>query len=512
VVSTPGCWIKKAVLGFMKVLSPITILMAVIVCAAAAPWLIPAGRYSTLSYTNGQTTFAYSEKGQERSLPLGQHTLDSLKILIKLEKFKDGSIRKPVSVPGTYSRIPSNRQGPVDVLTAPIKGIYDTIDIILFILFIGGFINVFYATGAMEKGLMNLSLRMKGKEAWLIIILSFLFAFAGASYGMAEEALAFYPIMVPLFVAAGYDLIVPVAVLFGGTQLGTLSSFSNPFSTIIASNAAGLNWTEGVYGRLLMFVLSSGIFIWYVVRYAQKVKRNPQASLVYKNDGQVKSAFLAMNMEGTAGRNNLKTNMLLLLFLGTFLVMVAGVVLLKWWLPEMSAVFLASGILVAIITRMGEKAFIEKFIKGAEGMLSVAFIIGTARGVTIILNDGNISDSILFYAASLVSHMPPSLFIILMFFAFMVFTIFIASTSGMAVVTMPIMGSLAVMAGVPGREIVNSYLFGMGIMGMVTPTGLILPSLALVNVSVKAWWKFIWPLLLLLLILCIGFLVVGIHL
>jgi uncharacterized ion transporter superfamily protein YfcC len=486
--------------------------MVVIVCAAIATWLIPAGKYSTLSYTDGQSTFAYSEKGQEKAMPFTQATLDSLNILIKLEKFKDGSIRKPVSVPGTYNTIPSNRQGPLEILTAPIKGIYDTIDIILFILFTGGFINVFYATGAMEKGLLSLSARMKGKEAWLIIILAFLFSFGGASYGMAEEAFAFYPIMVPLFLAAGYDLIVPVAVLFGGTQLGTLSSFSNPFSTIIASNAAGLNWTDGIYGRLMMFVLSSSIFIWYIVRYAQKVKRNPEASLVYQNDGLVKSPFATMNMEGTVGKSDLKTNLLLLLFLGTFLTLVGGVVFLKWWLPEMSALFLTSGIAVAVITSMGEKEFIAKFIQGAEGMLSVAFIIGTARGVTIILNDGNISDSILFYAASLVSHLPSSLFIILMFFAYMVFTLFISSTSGMAVVTMPIMGSLAVMAGVPGREIVNSYLFGMGIMGMVTPTGLILPSLALVNVSIKAWWKFIWPLLLMLAILCIGFLVLGIHL
>jgi len=495
-----------------KLPSPLTILMIVIVCAAIATWLIPAGKYSTLTYVEGQQTFTFSRVDQEKTLPFTQRTLDSLNILIKLEKFQDGSIRKPVSVPGTYTTIASNRQGLLEILTAPIKGIYDTIDIILFILFTGGFINVFYATGAMEKGLLNLSARMKGREAWLIIILAFLFAFGGASYGMAEEALAFYPIMVPLFLAAGYDLIVPVAVLFGGTQLGTLSSFSNPFSTIIASNAAGLNWTEGIYGRLLMFVLSSAMFIWYVVRYAQKVKRNPEASMVYKYDGVVGSPFATLNMEGTAGKNDMKTSLLLLLFLGTFLTLIGGVVFLKWWLPEMSALFLASAVAVALITRMGEKEFISQFIKGAEGMLSVAFIIGTARGVTIILNDGNISDSILFNAANLVSHMPPSMFIILMFFAYIVFTLFISSTSGMAVVTMPIMGSLAVLAGVPGREIVNSYLFGMGIMGMITPTGLILPSLALVNVSIKAWWNFIWPLLLMLMILCIGFLVVGIHL
>ena len=485
----------------------------VIIIAAVATWIIPAGKYHTLSYQEGSNAFTYSNPDGEESLPFTQATLDAMEIKIDLDKFKDGSIRKPVSIPGTYESIESNRQGPVDVLIAPIKGIYDTIDIILFILVTGGFISVFYATGAMEAGLRNLSLRMKGKEAWLIVILGFLFSFGGASFGMAEEALAFYPIMVPLFLAAGYDLLVPVAVLFGGTQLGTLSSFSNPFSTIIASNAAGINWADGIYGRLAMFVLSTGLFIWYVVRYAQKVKLNPQASFVLQCDGLVKSPFAGLHAEAAEEQRAAgKTNLLLLIFLSTFLVLIAGVVMFNWWLPEMSALFVASSIFVAVITRMGERRFVSLFIKGAEELLSVAFIIGTARGVTIVLNEGNISDSILFYAANMVDQLPPSMFIVIMLFVYMVFTLFIASTSGMAVVTMPIMGALAVIAGVPGREIVNSYLFGMGIMGMVTPTGLLLPSLALVNVSPKAWWKFIRPLLLMLMILCIAYLVISVNL
>ncbi len=485
----------------------------VIIIAAAATWIIPAGKYHTLSYQEGSAAFSYNSPEGEDNLPFTQETLDAMEIKIGLEKFKDGSIRKPVSIPGTYERIAANRQGPVEVLTAPIKGIYDTIDIILFILVTGGFISVFYATGAMEAGLRNLSSRMKGREAWLIVILGFLFSFGGASFGMAEEALAFYPIMVPLFLAAGYDLLVPVAVLFGGTQLGTLSSFSNPFSTIIASNAAGINWADGIYGRLAMFVFSTALFIWYVVRYAQKVKLNPQASFVLQCDGLVKSPFAGLHAEAEEEQKAAgKTNLLLMIFLATFLVLIAGVVMFNWWLPEMSALFVASSILVALITRMGERKFVELFIKGAEELLSVAFIIGTARGVTIVLNEGNISDSILYYAANMVDQLPPSMFIVIMLFVYMVFTLFIASTSGMAVVTMPIMGSLAVIAGVPGREIVNSYLFGMGIMGMVTPTGLLLPSLALVNVSPKAWWKFIRPLLLILMLLCIAYLVISVNL
>jgi uncharacterized ion transporter superfamily protein YfcC len=177
----------------------------------------------------------------------------------------------------------------------------------------------------------------------------------------------------------------------------------------------------------------------------------------------------------------------------------------------MSALFLGSSILIAFIEKINEKKFLDQFIKGAESLLSVAFIVGVARGVTIVLNNGHISDSILFYSAKLASGMPPALFIVVLLVLYMVFNLFISSSSGMAVLTMPIIGGLAVIVNVPGREIVNAYLFGMGIMGLMTPTGLLLPSLALANVSLKVWWKFIYPLLIMLFILCALFLIIGIY-
>ena len=495
-----------------KLPSPITILMFVIIAAAGATWLIPAGQYNRLAYS-ADTGFTINMANKDTVVPLTQHTLDSLQIKISLEKFKLGAIRKPVSIPGTYHKMPTNGQGWLQVLQAPLKGITETIDIILFLLIIGGFMNIFNESGALVLGLTSLSHNMKGREAWLIIILTFLFSFAGASYGMAEEALVFYPVMVPLFLAAGYDLLVPVAVIFAGTQLGTLSSFTNPFSTIIASNAAGVNWSNGLSGRILMFLLSTTLTIIYLVRYANKVKKDPTASIVYRVDGEVTSPYPAISdTEAAVPKLAMRTKLLLLLFLFTFLIMIGGVVLKDWWLLEMSTLFLGSSILLAVILRMKEKTFITQFIKGAEGLLSVAFIVGVARGVTIMLNEGHISDSILYYAAQMVGGMPPALFIVMLLALFMVFTLFISSSSGMAVLTMPIMGALAIMVNVPGREIVNTYLFGMGIMGFMTPTGLILPSLALVNVSLKAWWKFISPLLIMLFVLCAVFLIVGIYL
>ena len=495
-----------------KLPSPLTILMCVIVLAAICTWLIPAGKYDTLKY-NDDNSFLLTTANGDSTLPFTQATLDHLNIKISPEKFSSGAIKKPVSVPGSYHRLAANRQGFLEILQAPIKGMYDAIDIVFFILVIGGFMYIFNESGAMERGLKSLSYKMKGKEAWLIIILTFLFSFAGASYGMAEEALIFYAVLVPVFISAGYDLLVPVAVIFGGTQLGTLASFTNPFSTIIASNAAGINWTDGLTERVIMFGVTTIITIWYIVRYAQKIKKDPTASLVYKTDGPVRSVYPTVAAEDTAPAPlGTKTGLLLLLFLATFLTMIAGVVWFEWWLTEMTALFLGSAFLVAIILRMKESIFVAQFIKGAESLLSVAFIVGIARGVTIILNEGKISDSIVYYAAKSVSTMPPSLFIVMMLLLFIVFTLFISSSSGMAVLTMPIMGSLAMLVNVPGREIVNAYLFGMGIMGFITPTGLILPSLALVNVSIKAWWKFIWPLMLMLLIACTICLLIGIHL
>jgi len=491
-----------------KLPSPLTILFLVIILAAIATWIMPAGEYNTLSYNNG--AFTITSAAGDKAVPCTQHTLDSLKILIKLEKFKSGDIFKPVAIPGTYHSLKSNGQGPLAVFIAPIQGLLDGSDIIFFLLFIGGFIMVFTQTGAMEKGVAWLSHRMKGQEAWLIIMLTFFFTFCGSAEGMAEEGLAFYPILVPLYLAAGYDLLVPAAVILGGTSIGNLSSFCNPFSTIIASNAAGINWTDGLYERLAIFLVTTIITIWYIVRYAQKVKKDPTASLVYRTDGAVKSPY--DEFEHTENSNKplgSKNTMLFFLFLATIGLMIYGFVA-NWSMQAVTAVFLVSGILIAFITRMKESVFIDRFVEGAKTLLSVAMMLGVARGITIIMNDGHITGTILYYSAGLVSKMPMVLFIVVLLLMFMVLTLVIASSSGMAVLTMPIFGSLAVIVGVPGREIVNAYLFGMGIMGLVTPVGMMLPSLGLVNISIKTWWRFIWPLMVMVTVVCAAFLVVGV--
>ncbi len=490
--------------------SPITMLMIVIILSALCTWLIPAGSYHKLSMD--QQFFVVETPTGAINLPLSQHTLDSLSIKIPVQKFSNGDIRKPVSIPGTYQKIERNPQGFINVIQAPIKGIIDSVDIILFILIIGGFMFVFNETGAILQGISYLSYAMKGREPLLMGILIFTFAFLRSSYGMEEEALVFYPVLVPLFIAAGYDLMLPLAIIFGGTSVGGIAAFSNPFSVIIASNAAGINWMDGLYSRLLLFVLATTFLTWYIIRYAAKVKKDPSASLVFKIDGLVKSPYaITINQETGVKHLDSKTKLLLLIYLFTFVIMIVGVVFFNWWTLEMSALFLGSSIIVAVITRMNEKRFISEFIKGAESLLSVAFVVGVARGVTIILNEGHISDSILFYTSNMAQGMSPVMLILLLLVFYFFFSLFISSSSGMAVLTMPIMGALAIIVNIPGREVVNAYVYGMNLMFFISPTSLILPSLALANVSLKAWMKFIIPPLIVLTILCAIFLVVGLY-
>ena len=481
--------------------SPYSILMLVIILAAMATWLLPSGNYNTLKYDGESKEFVIKSEDGSKNVPATQQTLDELGITIKLAKFVDGDIYKPIAIPDTYLKKESNPQGLWSIIQAPIKGIYDANDVILFVLILGGFIGVFNRSGAFDIGMQHLAKKLRGRESWLIIIVTSLMALGGTTFGLAEETIAFYPILVPVFLAAGYDVMVPLAVIYVGSGMGFMSSTTNPFATIIASDAAGVNWTSGLYSRVAMLILSTGISIAWIMRYANKVKLDPTKSILYgTSEGKNLSYPTLINSEEVSEMDN-KTRLLLTLFGLTFVAMIYGVSQLDWWFLEMTTLFLVASVIIGIVQWMSEKNFIKSFIDGAKDLLGVAFIIGIARGVAIVLDSGLVSDTILFYSANSVEGMSSILFIVALMFVFAGLSIFIPSSSGMAVLTMPIIGGLAEVAGVPREMIINSYLFGMGIMGLLTPAGLILPSLAMVDVNYDTWLKFIMPLVGILIVL-----------
>lgn len=487
-----------------------TVLLIIAAFVALLTWVIPSGEYDRLSYSASENVFIKTSLGKETQLEATQKTLDDLDIKIPIELFTSGAIYKPISIPKTYKKLDANPQGFIAFIQAPIKGIMAVIDIVLLVLFIGGLVAIVNYTGAFEAGIAKLSNALLGKEYILIIVVTFLISVCGTTFGFAEETIAFYPILVPIFLAAKYDAIVAVACIFIGSQLGCMFSTINPFSTIIASNAAGIDWTNGLQSRVILYFIGVFICTVYILNYAKKVKADSSKSIIFNQKEAIEKMF-AFSKDAKSIVFNFRLKLVLLIFIMCFVVMVYGVSNLDWWFLEMTSVFFVGAVLIGIICKIDETIFVNTFIKGANDLLGVAFIIGLARGVTILMQDGLISDTLLFYASSLTEGMSKGIFINTMFFTYTGLTFFIPSSSGMAVLTMPIMAPLADTVAIGREHVVNAYLLGNGIFNFINPTGLILASLAVVKVGFDKWLKFVMPLIGILALVSIIFLTIMVY-
>jgi len=488
-----------------------TVLLLIAVFVALLTWVVPSGEYDRLAYNKDDNTFIRSNHLGAINLEANQKTLNDLQVKIPIDKFTSGAIYKPISIPGTYKNIDAKPQGFKELVLAPLKGIIQVADIIILVLFIGGLVAIVNFTGAFEAGISKLSELLLGKEYILIIAVTSLIALGGTSFGFAEETIAFYPILIPIFLAAKYDAMVALACIFVGSQIGCMMSTINPFSTIIASNSAGIDWTTGLYERVILFVVGLSTCIFYIIRYATRVKNNPKKSIIYDQKIEIEKLFSFKNTS-TKIEFNSKLKLVLTIFILCFVVMVYGVSNLDWWFLEMTGVFFVGAILIGFICKINEATFVDTFMKGAGELLGVAFIIGLARGVTVLMENGLISDTLLFYASSFTEGIPKGLFINAMLFVYTGLTFFIPSTSGMAVLTMPIMSPLADTVTLGREHVVNAYLLGNGLFNFINPTGLILASLAVVEVGYNKWLKFMIPLLIILTIISMLFLTITVYL
>ena len=488
-----------------------TILLLITAFVALLTWCIPSGEYDRLAYNKKDNSFIKTGKESNVTLEVSQKTLDDLKIKIPLEKFTSGAIYKAISIPETYKKLEAKPQGIKEFILAPLKGIIAVADIIILVLFIGGLVAVVNFTGAFEAGISRLSILLKGKEYILIIVVTSLIALGGTTFGLAEETIAFYPILIPIFIAAKYDAIVALACIYIGSSIGTMMSTTNPFSTIIASNSAGINWTSGIEGRILMLLIGLIICILYIIRYAQKVKNDPTKSIIFEQKESIEKMFsFQKSLEPI--NFTLRLKLVLFIFSLCFVIMVYGVINLEWWFLEMTGVFFVGAVLIGFTCRMNETIFVNTFIKGANELLSVAFIIGLARGVTIIMEDGLISDTLLYYSSSFTDGMNKGLFINSTMFIYSGLSFFIPSSSGMAVLTMPVLSPLADTVSLGREHVVNAYLLGVGLFAFINPTGLILASLAIVKVGFDKWLKFITPLIIILTLISVIFLTISAYL
>ena len=321
-----------------------TILFCLILLVALSTWLIPAGSYD----------------------------------------YADG-----IPISGSYHAVAAAPQGIGAALKAAFRGFYDAVDVCVFILMVGGFLGVVMKTGAIDAGVSNVISRLQGRENLLITILMLFFGLGGTTYGMWEETMAFFPLLLPIFLAAGYDAVVGVAVILLGAGAGVIASTVNPFATGIAAGFAGVSLGEGLLWRLIQFVIFEGAAIWYVSAYAARIKRDPSRSVVGIGAGR---------LHADVGRVQPLTRRhaaILLIFAATFLTMIYGVIpfdemglplpVLGWWFPELSALFLVAGIVVGLMDRLSEVELAETFVSGCTDLLGVAFIIGISRGITVLM-------------------------------------------------------------------------------------------------------------------------------
>ena len=463
--------------------SAYTILFALIVLMAIATWIIPAGAY---------------------------------------ELDKDGA-----PIPGTYAETEGNPQRIlIDSLTAPINGLYGienakgnisyynsgvlfgAIDVALFIIVIGGFLGVTMRTGAIQTGIGALVNRLRGRERWMIPILMMVFALGGSTYGMAEESLAFYTLVIAVLIAAGYDALTGAAVVLLGCGIGTLGSTINPFATGIASGFAGVSISDGLLSRLIILIVGMAIGTLFVMRYAARVKADPSRSVVHDMK-EANEAHFSVQGESELVAMTGRDKAILGAFGLAFALMMYGVIpwedmgiglpTLWWWFPEMTALFILFSVVIGLIGRLSEGELTDSFVGGARDLLGVALIIGIARGITVVMNNGGVTDTVLHWAEQAVEGLGPVAFAIVVFLLFLPLSFLIPSSSGLATVAMPIMAPLAAFVGVQSDLIVTAFQSASGLMNLFIPTSaVVMGGLAIARVPYGTYLRWVWPLLAML--------------
>ena len=327
--------------------------------------------------------------------------------------------------------------------------------------------------------------------------------------------MAFYPLLIPVFVAAGYDPLVGIAVVLLGSGAGVLASTVNPFATGIASGFAGVSLGDGLMVRLVMLAVFDAAAIWYVMHYAAKVRSHPERSLV---------AGFSRKFESKKGGGvpdlNGKRKLTLALFAGVFLVMVYAVIpfdeiglplpALHWWFPELSGLFLGGAVVIGLVYGLKEQELVDSFVSGAADLVGVAFIIGISRGITVLMDGGKITDTVLYWGEHALEGAGSVGFILLVYLIYLPLSILIPSSSGLATLSVPIMAPLGQFAGIGGELIVTAFQSASGLVNIVTPTAaVVMGGLALGDVPYDRWVKFVWKLILIFFLLTIAFLMVS---
>ncbi|HTZ85956.1 MAG TPA: Na+/H+ antiporter NhaC family protein [Solirubrobacteraceae bacterium] len=388
--------------------------------------------------------------------------------------------------------------------------LYGSAEVFFFVLAVGAFIAVMFATGALDRGIGRLAYRTR-KKGWLLIAsIMVVFSLLGSVEGFAEETLAFYGLLIPLLLALGYDRMVAVGTIIVGAGVGVMGATVNPFSVGIASKFANVSIGDGLPLRFVMWIVLTAIAIAYVLRYAAKVKAKPETSLVGFLPGDRELAVHEATTEPPKLRGKDK---LVLWGVGlTFGFMIFAVVpwaeifsgsgaepyswQLDWWFPQLAMLFVIAAIVIGVLAGLREKELSGSITKGASEFLYPALVIVLARGVSVIMNNTKITATVLHAMEHAASGASKGVFAVLIFIINLPIAFLIPSTSGHATLAMPILAPLSDFAHVSGALTVTAWNAASGWMNLWIPTtAVVMGGVALAKVGYDKYLKWLWPLL-----------------
>jgi len=399
--------------------------------------------------------------------------------------------------------------------------LYGSAAIFLFVLAVGAFITVTMKTEAIQTGIGRLALRYRHSGSVLIAILMTVFAVGGTTYGMAEETLGFFALLVPLALALSYDRMVGAAIIFLGAGTGVLASTVNPFATGVASDAAGITIGDGIGLRIAMWLVLVPLAIAFVIRYARRVAKDPAKSIVGVSPRDAEDAQgLVTDVPPLTGRQKL----ILSLFGLTFLIMIYGFI--PWndlwqegfsknfplptfhdfYFPEAATLFFVAAVVIGLIGRFGEEGTVSAIVSGAADFLGAGLIIVLARGITVVMKNAHMTDTVLHWMEQAVSGTSSAGFAIIAFIVNIPIAFLVPSSSGHAALVMPILAPLADFAHVPRAIAVTCYQSANGFVNLLTPTSaVIMGGLALSKVGYDRYLRFVWPYLIAVFVVVCGF-------
>ena len=435
-----------------------------------------------------------------------------------------------------------------DFCTAPIKGFADALPVCLFVMILGGFLGMMAETGALDNGIAVLVQKLKGNEIMLIPVLMLIFSLGGTTYGMCEETVPFYALLAATMMAAGFDPMVGAATVLLGAGCGCLGSTVNPFAVGAAVDAltgVGIEVNQSIIIGLgaVLWIVTTAMSIFFVMSYAKKVKADKGSTILSMQE--LKDAEEAHGKAASEVHKEVKLTGrqkgVLIAFAFTFVVMIVGFIPLadlnegvanffdagavydadgnaivqgwsalitglpigQWYFDEASTWFFLMAILIGIIGGLSEKQIVNTFITGAADMMSVVLVIALARGISVLMANTGLDVFVLDAAANALAGLSGVIFAPMSFLVYFGLSFLIPSTSGMATVSMPIMGPLAVKLGFSPEVMVMIFSAAIGVVNLFTPTsGAIMGGLALAKIEWTTWLKFALKLIVALSVVC----------